>query len=142
MNVIQSHLPSILTTYFPKMHPPILFSAFQVAAFQKVSPRKLNVFPPLSPSRVIPLYFISQVGIATGWLRAGRPRGGTLSPGGGKVFPLLHVTQTGSPSHSASFPVSTGGSFPGAKADHSTPASADVNNTWIYTSTPPYVFMV
>jgi hypothetical protein len=36
--------------------------------------------------------------------------------------------------------------FPGVKrprreADHSPPTSAGVKNTWIYTSTPPYVFM-
>jgi hypothetical protein len=35
-----------------------------------------------------------------------------------------------------------GGSFPGMKwqkleAGHSPPSSAEVNNTWIYTSTPP-----
>jgi hypothetical protein len=28
------------------------------------------------------------------------------------------------------------------EADHSPPASAEVKKTWIYTSTPPYVFMV
>jgi hypothetical protein len=27
------------------------------------------------------------------------------------------------------------------EADHSTPTSAEVKKTWIYTSTPPYVFM-
>jgi hypothetical protein len=36
----------------------------------------------------------------------------------------------------------TGGSFPGVKrpgreADHSPPSSAEVKNTWSYTSTPP-----
>jgi hypothetical protein len=36
--------------------------------------------------------------------------------------------------------------FPGVKrqgreADHSTPISAEVKKMWIYTSTPPYVFM-
>jgi hypothetical protein len=30
---------------------------------------------------------------------------------------------------------------PGREADHSPPASAKVKKTWIYTSTPPYVFM-
>jgi hypothetical protein len=30
---------------------------------------------------------------------------------------------------------------PGREADHSPPNSADVKNTWIYTSTPPYAFM-
>jgi hypothetical protein len=29
----------------------------------------------------------------------------------------------------------------GSEADHSPPTSADVKITWIYTSTPPYVFM-
>jgi hypothetical protein len=30
----------------------------------------------------------------------------------------------------------------GHEADHSPPTSAEVNNMWIYTSTPPYVFIV
>jgi hypothetical protein len=30
----------------------------------------------------------------------------------------------------------------GRQADHSPPTSAKVKKTWIYTSTPPYVFMV
>jgi hypothetical protein len=30
---------------------------------------------------------------------------------------------------------------PGRKADHSPPSNAEVKNTWIYTSTPPYAFM-
>jgi hypothetical protein len=29
----------------------------------------------------------------------------------------------------------------GREADHSPPCSAEVKNTWTYTSTPPYVFM-
>jgi hypothetical protein len=29
----------------------------------------------------------------------------------------------------------------GREADHSPPTTAEVKNTWIYTSTPPYVFM-
>jgi hypothetical protein len=29
----------------------------------------------------------------------------------------------------------------GREADHSPPASAEVKKMWIYTSTPPYVFM-
>jgi hypothetical protein len=31
---------------------------------------------------------------------------------------------------------------PGREADHSAPASAEVKKMWIYTSTPPYAFMV
>jgi hypothetical protein len=34
-----------------------------------------------------------------------------------------------------------GGSFPGREAHHSPPDSAEVKKTWIYTSTPPLVFM-
>jgi hypothetical protein len=29
----------------------------------------------------------------------------------------------------------------GSEADYSPPTSVEVRNTWIYTSTPPYVFM-
>jgi hypothetical protein len=32
--------------------------------------------------------------------------------------------------------------WPGREADHSPPASAVVKKIWIYTSTPPYAFMV
>jgi hypothetical protein len=40
----------------------------------------------------------------------------------------------------------TGDFFSGVKrpeleADHSPPVSADIKKMWIYTSTPPYVFM-
>jgi hypothetical protein len=34
-----------------------------------------------------------------------------------------------------------GAKRPGSEADHSPPTSAEVKNTWIYTSTPPYAFM-
>jgi hypothetical protein len=45
-----------------------------------------------------------------------------------------------------SLPYLTGGSFPRGKAerreaDHSPPISIETKKTWIYTSTPPYVFM-
>jgi hypothetical protein len=43
----------------------------------------------------------SSVGIATGY---------------GQEFSLLHVFQTGSGAHPASYSVSTGGAFPGGKA--------------------------
>jgi hypothetical protein len=43
--------------------------------------------------------------------------------------------------HPASYPVGTGGSFPGVKrsgrkADHSSPSSAEVKYAWSSTSTP------
>jgi hypothetical protein len=31
--------------------------------------------------------------------------------------------------------------YSGREADHSPPASAEVNKLWTYTSTPPYAFM-
>jgi hypothetical protein len=77
------------------------------------------------------------------WLRAGRPRDRSSSPC--RVKNLLHV-QTDSGAHPVSYPMSTGDFFLGVKrqgreADHSPPTSAEVNKMWIYTSTPPYVFM-
>jgi hypothetical protein len=33
------------------------------------------------------------------------------------------------------------GKAAGREADHSPPTSAEVNKSWIYTSTPPYAFM-
>jgi hypothetical protein len=76
-------------------------------------------------------------------LRAGRPRGRSSS----QEFSLLHVVQTGSGVHPTSYPMSTGGSFPGVKlpgreTDHGPEPSAEVKKMWIYTSTPPpYTFM-
>jgi hypothetical protein len=56
------------------------------------------------------------------------------------------LQKTGSGVHKASYPMGTGGSFPGGKrqgreADHSPPTRAEVEETLVYTSTPPYVFM-
>jgi hypothetical protein len=58
----------------------------------------------------------------------------------GQEFSLLHVVQTGS---GAKPPIQLvpGALSPRREADHSPPTSADVKNTWIYTSTPPYAFM-
>jgi hypothetical protein len=48
--------------------------------------------------------------------------------------------------HPTSYPMGTKGSFPGVKrpgreADHSPQTSTEVKKTWVYTSTPPHVFM-
>jgi hypothetical protein len=57
------------------------------------------------------------------------------------------MVQTGPGVHPTSYPMGTGGFFPGGvkrsgrEADHSPPASAEVKKMWIYTSTPPYAFM-
>jgi hypothetical protein len=86
----------------------------------------------------------SSVGLATGygWIRGGRE----LESRQGKKLSHLHIVQTGSEVHPTSYKMGTGGSFSGVKrqgreADHSPPTSAEVKKMWIYTSTPPYVYM-
>jgi hypothetical protein len=64
----------------------------------------------------------------------------------GQEFSLLHVVQIGSGDHPASYPIGTRSSIHGVKrqgreADRSPPASVEVKEMWIYTSTPPYAFM-
>jgi hypothetical protein len=54
---------------------------------------------------------------------------------------LLHIIQTGSGSHPASYPVDAGFAFAkiqvaGHETDHSLPATADVKKTLIYIPTP------
>jgi hypothetical protein len=91
----------------------------------------------------------SSVGIATALFGLGGRGLGVRVPVG-EEFSLLHVVQTGSGGHPASYPVATGGGGggispgvkrPGREADHSPPTSAEVKKTLIYTFTPPYVFM-
>jgi hypothetical protein len=64
------------------------------------------------------------------WLQDGRPRGRSSSPGRVKNS-LLHVIQTGSGAHPASYPMGTGG-----KADHSPLTSADVKKVALYIHSP------
>jgi hypothetical protein len=47
-------------------------------------------------------------------------------PAGAVHFSLHHRVQNGSGAHPASYPMSTRGSFPGGKADHSPPSNAEV----------------
>jgi hypothetical protein len=63
-------------------------------------------------------------------------------------FSPLHFIRTSFGAHLASYPLdrvlealSPGIKQPGHEADHSPPTSAKVKSTWIYTSTPPYLFM-
>jgi hypothetical protein len=65
----------------------------------------------------------SEVGIVTGYGLDGREVG-LMSPDRGK-------TSSGA--------LSPGLKRPGRETDHTTPSSAEVKNTWIYTSTPSYV---
>jgi hypothetical protein len=57
----------------------------------------------------------SVVGIATGYGLDGI-RGRSSSPGKGQDVSTLHVVQTGSGAHPASYPRGPGGYFPGGKA--------------------------
>jgi hypothetical protein len=79
------------------------------------------------------------------WLRAGRSRGRSSSPGEGKNFhfskssrPVLGSTQP--PIQWIPETLSPGVKRQGREADHSPPASAEVKKMWIYRSTPPYAF--
>jgi hypothetical protein len=56
------------------------------------------------------------------------------------------LLQTDSGTHSASYEIGTGGSFPGLKrpvrkSDNSLQSSAKVKNAWSYIAAPPYIFM-
>jgi hypothetical protein len=85
------------------------------------------------------------VGIATGY--------GLEDPGigirvqVGKEFSHLQIIQTGHEAPPASYPIGTMASSPwvkrsGPESDHSPPTNAYVKNTWGYSSTPSYDFMV
>jgi hypothetical protein len=86
----------------------------------------------------------SSVGIATVYGLDDRGVGVRV-PVGSRIS-LLHVVQTGSGAHPASYPMGTGGfssgvKLPGREVDHSPPTSAEVKKTWIHTPTPSYVFI-
>jgi hypothetical protein len=54
----------------------------------------------------------------------------------------LYVVQTGSVDCPAFYPMGVSGiKWQEREADLSSPTSAEVKNTWVYTSTPPYFFM-
>jgi hypothetical protein len=80
------------------------------------------------------------------WLRAGRPRGLSSRASRGKAFilstssrPALGITQL--PIQWAAEALSPGVKRPGCEADQSPTTNAAIKKMWIYTSTPPYVFM-
>jgi hypothetical protein len=80
-------------------------------------------------------------------LRARRPKGPNSSPGRDKNFlfsmssrPTLGPTQP--PIQWLPRVLSRGVKRPGREADHSPPSNAEVKNTWRYTYTSPYGFMV
>jgi len=67
---------------------------------------------------------------------------GVRFPAGAGNFSLPHHVQTGSGTHPASYPMGTGGSFPGDKAagreaDHSPPSNAeDIGCVDLYLHSP------
>jgi hypothetical protein len=74
------------------------------------------------------------------WLRAELPRDQSSSPGRGKIFllstssrPALELTHP--PIHWVRGALSPGVKRSEREADHSPPSSAEVKNTWMYTST-------
>jgi hypothetical protein len=75
------------------------------------------------------------------WLRAGRPRGRSSSPGGGKNFHFSMSSRPALGSTQPSIQWVPGVKRPVREADHSPPASAEVKKTWVYTSIPPHIFM-
>jgi hypothetical protein len=75
----------------------------------------------------------SSVGIATGYGLDGQGVGVRVPP---------HNILTGSGAHPAPIRRMPGIKRPGREADNLPPASAEVKNMWIYTPTPPHVFML
>jgi hypothetical protein len=74
----------------------------------------------------------SAVGIVTGYGLGDRVVGARV-PVGSNTF--------SSPNKSVPGTLSYGIKRPGREIDNSNPTSDDVKKTWIYASTPPYVFM-
>jgi hypothetical protein len=73
------------------------------------------------------------------YLLAGRPSGRSSSPGRVKNF---HFSMSSRPSVGSTQPPIQWVNGRGVKLTHSPPTSAEVKKMWIYTTTPPYVFMV
>jgi hypothetical protein len=68
---------------------------------------------------------VSSVGIVNDYGLDYRMSGVRIPAGAGNLS-LHHCVQTGSGAHPASYPMGTRGSFPGGKAHHSPPSSAEV----------------
>jgi hypothetical protein len=98
-------------------------------------------------SNLIPLrsiYFHSSVGIEIGYGLDDR-RVGVRALVGSRIFCMSSRPALGFTKPSIKWVpgiLSLAVKWPGHEADHSSPATAEVKKMWIYTSTPPYVFMV
>jgi hypothetical protein len=82
----------------------------------------------------------SSVGIATGY-GLDDQGGGSSSPGRVKNFHFSIASRPALGSTQPPLKWVPGVKREGREADHSPPTSAEVKKMWIYTSTPPYVFM-
>jgi hypothetical protein len=99
----------------------------------------------ISISFFSPLKYFRKGSRDSDWLRAGRQRGRSSSPGRVKNFlfstssrPVPGSTQP--PIQWVPGALSPGVKRPGREADHSPPTTAEVKNTWIHISTSPYAF--
>jgi hypothetical protein len=76
----------------------------------------------------------------------GLPRDWSSNPSRGKIFLLSTSSRQDLRPTKSSYSMGTGDLPPGVKrlrreADHLPPTSAEIKNTWIYASNPPYSFM-
>jgi hypothetical protein len=109
--------------------------------------QRLNTYSLLIPYFVLKMFVVNQlaVGIATGYGLNGRGVGVRIPVREKYVSfstssrPVLGLTQPPVQWIPVAFPTEV--KWPGHEADHLPPTSAEVKKPWIYTSTPPYVFM-
>jgi hypothetical protein len=121
----------------PKFHYRVYKSPYpQTGEIYSVNVR-FNTIIPSTPrkSRIAQWY--------SAGLRSGRSEVRVLAVAG-NIF-LQHRVQAGSVANPASYPMGTRALFlgvkrPGREADHSPPSSAEIKNTWSFTSTPHYAF--
>jgi hypothetical protein len=74
-------------------------------------------------------------------IQGARPRGRSASPGRGKIISRPVLGPTLPPIQRIPGTLSPGVKQPENEADRSLPTSDEIKNTWIYTSTPLYVFI-
>jgi hypothetical protein len=88
----------------------------------------------------------AQTSLYSDWLRVGQPRGRISSPVRVKSFTFSTSSRralgsTQPPIQRIPGALSPRVKRPGLEVDHSTPASAEIKQMWIYNSNPPHAFM-
>jgi hypothetical protein len=146
INIVLIHATKAITRIigiesYSRLKKKITLAAREIEKFTAVCPEATYVFYMRSLCFLIP-----QRSRYIDWLRAGRPRGRSSSPGGRKNFhssmssrQALGPTQP--PIKWMPVALSPEVKLSRREADHSPPTSADVKKTWVCTSTPPYAFM-